>query len=1064
MRSHTLFQKTFASFLAFLFTFVMVSNSFSGSAYAQSAPFQPLPSEAQLRDEILMGGQAIELLAQRLLQENERPSPPAEPELPGVFKGRHCTQCHSVPSSPPPLDIPLSPQQRTSHWYLLPPEEKFNILHQEMLTLKLKVTQYLELPQTPLDLQVTFIKGYLNALSQYLITSLTMHPLSNPFDDLEEVWALPLSLESIDRMKAHISKTETFKTTKEIFTTLIYFKEGRMSFSDTFKIAIELSSFLHQKNEDAWLNILKLQTVQYLGRQLLHINAYWPQTHSKNKEFFGSLSQHFRSLNHSFGSTLQDQERQRQTNFNRFLGDHLSTQDIPTLITQERYQDLMSHAPRLWDAIGNRFEEYFKESSWIKMEKENTSTEIKKTFYLHPFSIENYDPRELARWTKMKLIEIKKKFLHDHLEYHFLKRKEITSEEATSLEEKYVAEFEITLTPERIAEWFTTFDSSTPAAVNSAFEFLKLSAQVEGAEEQIAQIDEQIQALLLYDFNKHASWGRTVFQTRQIDQSWVDSGMEKEEMNGMVPGPDSSIPDILPIEKFPKINPIEMNPTNFSIVVAMLISSIKNNLFLVKHIEEFTKAQTKKELIQNYNSLVEEVSLMHTFSSFPIHEREKLKETLMALEKLGEKIKRLNPKNTETLDDFFTTSKEKVEFLKTKRAIFTNILHILAVPIETMTPEKTYLYHLQDLKKQEGVTQEEVETFLITGEKTIEKLYRDTFEKYSFPMPILFRYSDYSVKEFLEEYHKKEQEFLKDLSPAQRDHATSQNREILSQLRQLEHHLQYFHAGYVHPEYFIEAKGNLHPRTLERLKRVQELRKERKEVYLDKGGADLDTWLKGYIGTLMLRHALIAQDLLIRKSIDKVVHAKTMDEIKEFVLDPFILNQALELVQKEYPTQAWRVENYRKVHADLIHEISESPFDAYFGNSWHSAAFWSLVTLQIILYFIPGTQLVAVAIGVLLLTDAIVQTGHELHKNFIELPRSLQNKKDFFLSSAIPEEIMIAGEGPGGEYQDFSKMEEDIFWSQVITGSVSVLLLPWARFEIKRVLKLLHPPPPSLSH
>ena len=1111
--SFTLFQRTFASFLAFLFTFVMVSNSFPQLAYAQSTPLAPLTSEAQLRDQILMGGKAIELMSQRLLQEYEIQKPKSfsggEKLLPGIQEGANCLKCHSdALSSPPPVPSPFpihvpdflndpfffTPKGGNSHWNSHSPEKKFELLSVEMQDLKTKVQHYVLLENAPIEIQITLIKIYLGALIQYLVASLKAFPLSNPFDSLDDTWQLRFPFNKVDQIKAIIAKPETFQSTKETFTTLVYFKDDRIFFSDTFKIAIELSSFLREQNEEAWLNILKLQTVQYLGKQLLKINSYWPQTHLKNKEFFGKLSTHFRSLNHSFGSMLQDQERQRQTNFNQFLGDHLSQQDIPTLITFDRYKELMSHAPRMWDALEKRFEEYFEKSSWMKIEKDATQTELKKALYLHPFSLSDYDSRELARWIKTRILEIKKKFFQDHVEYHFLNPREMVAEEANALEQKYLADYEQELTPGIILQWLSTFDSSAPAAVKSAIEFLKLSAQVEGAQEQIAQIDEQIQAFLLHDFNKHVSWGHTLLPGRQINQSWRDSEMDKEEMNAMVPyPPDSSIPDLMPIEKFPQMKPIEMNPSNFGVLLATLISSIGDNLFLVKHIGEFTKAQTKEELVTTYQSLVDQVQTMLSTITLPtpsysemtyvdpvmlygipkrdpqekdkIHEKKKLEEALKGLEKLGQKIKRLNPKDTETLDDFFATTKEKVEFLKTKRAIITNVIRILDITMESGTgnanherEEKIFLHHIQDLKKQDGVLLSEVREFLGSSMDTSEKFHTAATQKHSFPLPQLLKPSDYRTgyDKLQEEYAKKVKIFLK--TPDTRK-TLDKNTDLLKELRYLEKDLAYFHAGYLHPEYFIETKGNLlRPQTLEKLKRVQELRTQRKAAYLDQGGADLDEWLRGYISTFMLRQALVTQDLLIRKNIDKVVHARSIDEVKEFVLDSFILDQALELVKQEYPNQEWRVTKFRKMHTHMMSELSEGFLDSYFDSSFHSYLFWGLVTIQIILFFIPGAQLGAVAIGVFLLGDTLVQIGHHL---LIKTPRSyntIQTKEDFYLSSAIPEEIISAGgNGPGGNnYENFDKMRDGVFWDAVITGGLSLLIIPWAKFETKRALQLFH--------
>src|SRR3989338_8562225 len=144
--SWNLFQRTTASFLVFLFTFVMVSNSFPQLAYAQSTPLAPLTSEAQLRDQILMGGKAIELMSQRLLQEYEIQKPKSFSEaqnhrelLPGVQEGTHCLKCHSdaLSSSPPvpspfPIHVPdflndpffFTPKGGNSHWNSHSPEKK----------------------------------------------------------------------------------------------------------------------------------------------------------------------------------------------------------------------------------------------------------------------------------------------------------------------------------------------------------------------------------------------------------------------------------------------------------------------------------------------------------------------------------------------------------------------------------------------------------------------------------------------------------------------------------------------------------------------------------------------------------------------------------------------------------------------------------------------------------------------------------------------------------------------------------------------------------------------------
>ncbi|HBQ21572.1 MAG: hypothetical protein A2Z91_02355 [Deltaproteobacteria bacterium GWA2_38_16] len=1038
---------------------------------------ETLPPEEFLRNDIFFTAQRIEMVSQKLIYIHEQMRPKEKTlgatELPGLKEGRFCTNCHEErPTGPlqlpefitnPNFLIPKSPAPHKTHET---PKETFAHLQQDILDLKIRTEQYLT-SNAALPLHITMIKVYLAALTQYLVVSLLMDPFGNPFDLLDIQFGLRFSPERIQEIKNYISDSNTEKTTKDIFSVLTHFEDNALIFSDTFKMNIELSSYLKAQNEEAWLNILKLQTTKYLASQLLHITDYWPEVGYKNKEFFGKLSRYFRSMDHHFGSMIAEKEREKQSEFNYFLLEYISSKPIPTVITLERYRDLISYAPRMAEALGDHLENYLTQSRFIETEQQFTLKELKKVFKNYPYSLLDRRSKELAQWIREKILEIKKQFFHSHLLYHFVQEREIDESKIPELEEKYLKQFSQELSLDLIQTWVINFHSPNSSLKASA-KFLKLTLlDVPSMVELIQEIDDQIQALLLYDFNKSVSWSYDVLEGRPeraymrgkgLADRWYYSGMDNEEMKSMIPVPlDPSVPDLLPPEYLPTIKPIENNQINFGILLSQLIAPLSSNVFLLKNIEKFSQAKTKEDLLNTYETLLTDLEIkvniprpeiggghtivdplnmpMPVYISHPQeqssrHEKEELETALKHLQKLGEKLKNVNSKNTDTLDDFFNSNKEKVEFLKTKRNTFINLFRILSVPLE----DKLFLHHIQDLQKQDGITKEDIETFLAES------------EKYAAQFPDFIQSSHYSFLKFKEAYQKKIQEFLK---AEEADEMIAYNRAILTELRKLKDALWYFKGGYDHPEYFINVKGELlSERTLTQLKKVKSLRERRKEIYLDKGGAILDQWMKSYVMALMTREALMTQDALIRKNIHKVISAKNISDIKEFVLDPFILDQALKMVSEEHPDQVWRITSYRKMHMNLINEYSHTLLDSYFHGSIHSVAFWSLLTISIILAFVPGGQIPSYFIGVLLLSDFAVQCGHDLYNSFIVLPESLQKKKDFFLSQAE------AGAG-AGDYGEFEKLEEGIFWQKTIAvGGTALFFIPWARSEVKRGMRL----------
>ena len=268
------------------------------------------------------------------------------------------------------------------------------------------------------------------------------------------------------------------------------------------------------QNEEAWLNILKLQTTKYLASQLLHITDYWPEVGYKNKEFFGKLSRYFRSMDHHFGSMIAEKEREKQSEFNYFLLEYISSKPIPTVITLERYRDLISYAPRMAEALGDHLENYLTQSRFIETEQQFTLKELKKVFKNYPYSLLDRRSKELAQWIREKILEIKKQFFHSHLLYHFVQEREIDESKIPELEEKYLKQFSQELSLDLIQTWVINFHSPNSSLKASA-KFLKLTLlDVPSMVELIQEIDDQIQALLLYDFNKSVSWSYDVLEGR----------------------------------------------------------------------------------------------------------------------------------------------------------------------------------------------------------------------------------------------------------------------------------------------------------------------------------------------------------------------------------------------------------------------------------------------------------------------------------------------------------------------------------------------------------------------
>jgi len=433
----------------------------------------------------------------------------------------------------------------------------------------------------------------------------------------------------------------------------------------------------------------------------------------------------------------------------------------------------------------------------------------------------------------------------------------------------------------------------------------------------------------------------------------------------------------------------------------------------------------------------------------------------------------MNVANLDTLDDLFENSEQKIKFYQVKRAVYMlDSQRLLSIPMKTGTgnpnvlrENKTFLKHYQTLWRQDGLLKEEVEAFLDAQRSELTTFYRTvrSEEPRSLHIRNLTNAADFDYGNFAHDAQAKV--FIKD--DAVRQKALADNDRILKELRELEKEIldseRIPYEAYFHPEYFLGYEGLLtSEETL--LTRVQTLRDERKSAYLDKGGEILDEWMKRYLSHLLIRQALVHQDLLIRKNIHTIVNATSVEDIKDFVLDPFILKQAKLTISDQYPDQVWKVKSYTLIHKELMNEKSLT--DQYFHSNAHSTAFWALLAVSLVLLIlpIPGARVASYAISCILLADFGVQIGIELHSAFVSIPESIENKKNFYLSAADSfDEVLQNGVATGrirggpGSIQDFENLYDMLFWRRVIAvGSFALFFVPWARAEVRRGVRLFH--------
>lgn len=1154
-----------------IFTFVTMSIPYPSPVQADE------PSrESKLREEIFFKAERLERAIRSLLYRADKifsddlekrpiPSPPV-----GVEEGGSCVGCHEIQKpversrreEDPFLNIFFKPGDPFR--YLINSFERdfseqthynlFQILKREMRSLATAVEAYFSMEDLAPELLILILKSYLSLLSQYLILESLVFPTQNALLLLEKEFSLRIPVSSIPRLHDYMEDPSLSPETQSLFS-LISFKDAPgtpyayLRFSDIYKTNIEFSSHLRNQNETAWLNILKLLTIQFLATQLFHIADFWPDIGEKNQLFFNQISKRFPSIQQNFGALFESKKIDRGKLFYGLLAEYLISKEIPTVLTSDRYKDLLSHAPRM-KQIRDDLDTYLEKMNFIEYEKKKTTQLVKEHFAANPsissaISSERF-VEETAKWLRNLILNLKKNFLHEHLILHFVSRREMSHFKALELEEKYFDEYEEELSLARVKEWLSDFDFDAISKIGASFRFFEFSAlTLPKIVKEIEEIDDEIETLLLHQFHANLAWRDAKIKHLQkifpngyrndgipalpfeneypMGMLWKSWGMEEETIGAKPPASTSYDPDpesvlsVLPIEHLPQPKSIENDEFNFKILLSTLLSPLGSDLYLLQKVHTLAEADSKETLVEAYGALVKEAEAFAArprnelnelsgasyawykirtfFGAQPRpgdvgqHEKDKVETSLLLLKKLGEKLKGIDRENQQTLDDFFETkvitpidhppldvsqrhflsgAEDRLAFLKTKRAVLTSSgtdtasFRILDLPVKLPVPhlnteiseEKPFIRHLDTLEKQDGVLLSEVDTFLNRYRQKMTQFYIDA-QSLPFPVERLHFFSKDDFSQFEEAYRSQLKTIFENkISDGDRNDMLKQNEEIVRELRALEQRVKSTFQdeipplGYEHPEYFIGYEKNRPPLDSD-LKRIIELREKRKSIYLDRGGDRLDEWIKSYLQEWMIRAVLIEQDLLIRKNIYKIIHASEIDDIKEFILDPFILKQALTEVESMYPEELWQIQAFEKMHSDLVDRYSHTLLTTYFESSARSKAFWIGIAVSIALAFVPGGQIPSYVIGVILLSDFGVELGHEFYESYVTLPNMLENKKGFYRS-------VTYGEGPG-DPSEFQSLEDGIWWKKRIAiGSTLIFFVPWARAEWHRTIDLIH--------
>ncbi len=1144
-----------------IFTFVTMSIPYppamSGAQADESSYVES--GESKLRNEIFLKAQSLETTVRSLLYRADEifsgalekrpiPSPPA-----GVEEGGSCVGCHEIPKptwrpkqtedlfepqfKDPVENFPADPFSNLIDYFKKnfpadTPSEQFHILRSEMRSLAKDMEAYFSIRDLMPELFILMLKSYISILSQYLILEFLVFPTQNAFLLLEREFSLRIPVSSIPRLHDYMENPSLSDETQSIFS-VIYFKDAPgtpyayLHFTDTYKTNIELSSYLRSQNETGWLNILKLLTIQFLATQLFHIADFWPDIGEKNQLFLSQISRrfpsHHQNFGQNFGALFESKKMNQEKLFHGLLAQHLISREIPTILTSDRYKDLLSHAPRMKEIPSSKTEldAYLEKMNFIEYEKKKTIHLIKEHFASNPSvspSVNQDTPAgEIARWLRGLIVDMKKNFLHEHLILHFVSPREMSHFKAMELEEKYFQEYEQELPMARVQEWLSDFDFHAISKIGASFRFLEFSAlTLPKIVKEIEEIDDEIQTLLLHQFHENLAWRDTKIKHLQklfpngyrndsipaapfeneypMGMLWNNWGMGEEKIWAKPPthaydpyGPDpESIPSVLPTEHLPQPKSIDNNEFIFKVLLSTLLSPLGSDLYLLQKIHTLAEADSKEKLVEAYEALMKEAEAFVSrprkelhgvsyawyrvrsfFGAQPKsneqeqHEKDKVEASLSLLKELGKKLNGIDR-------EIIFQAEDRLEFLKTKRAVLTNSgtdtasFRILDLPVKLPAPhlnaqiseEKPFIRHLEKLEKQDGVLLSEVETFLNRYRQQMTQFYIDS-QSLPFPVERLHFFSKDNFSQFEEAYHDQlKTVFENKILDEALDGMLKENEKILHELRALELGVkstfrdQIPPLGYEHPQYFIGYKKN-RPHLERDLKRIIELRERRKSNYLDRGGDRLDEWIKSYIQEWMIRAVLIEQDLLIRKNIYKIIHADQIDDIKEFILDPFILKQALKEVESLYPEELWRIEAFEKMHSDLADRYSHTLLTTYFESSARSKAFWIGIALSIALAFVPGGQIPSYVIGMILLSDFGLELSHEFYESYITLPNMLENKRGFFHSATY-------GEGPGNP-SDFQALEDGIWWKKRIAiGSTLIFFIPWARAEWHRTIDLIH--------
>lgn len=1029
---------------------------------------------------------------------------------PAMASGKYCADCHETKTEPNVLEekeensAPSESEKKEVTADQAAPEQ-LESLTQLLSEFKLEIQKKILTASSFLFEQMDLVQLYFNTLQKAITVFLTLAPEKLPLDSLNETYALTLTEQKVLEIKEYLSQPEALSSTRDFFATAVIFDHNRLLFTEAFKTHVDLLSMITVCSEKSWLNYLKLQVLQYLSKELLTISRYWPQGASLNETFFSDIQKEFpfmtRNLLTLYGLTKNAEAK----SFNHLFAYYMAERDIPPILTKENYALLIDRTKTLNHSLGDLRAAYIDKLEFSENEKLYVKRYLENHLRHYAESFRKMRKSDLAILVHKTILEAKSDFLKKYLRYHF--KDEFHEDTAQELHDTLYSDYQRSLDLYAVYEWIQIFESP-----ESDLQFLNLALlEIPKAMTAFLAMDRDIESVLLHGFHQKLAWKEgmsklagapTYYSLDPLGMEWIDAGLDEEKPKFIKPNAfnaNQNAPALLPSHQFPTFPVIENNPVNQSVLNAVLLDPVLKKISSFSIQKTFLAADSKQKLfdafqktvgalrskIQSPAPYVNELEVL-PHDTIPYgdinsrlyvptqrarwakHELKHLQSDLSALESLEGKIHHTHLADEATLEEFFETDQERLQFLKTKHSMILNFNRPLAFPFEAQSTKRigsenfstaTLYQHLKNLQTQDGFLWEELLIFLQENERRLQNAHEALRQMVPLSIPHLEHHPIFDRSHFETQFNQKVEEWIGPRLTESTHQALTQNRQIIEKLRTLEediadHAVHLPKLAYVHPEYFRESRPGLIPDIfLEKLSEIQALREQRKKVYLEKGGQKLDEWVTTYVSMHLIRQMLIHKDLLIRKQIYKVLAAKDLEEIKELALDPFIFRQAMEQLPKAtLEEESWRLESYTHMVEEARKNLDTNILESYFESSAHNALFWSLcATTLLVFLFVPGGQPISYYIGVALLADFGVQTGVQAHQAFWEIPQDCENRREFIHST-----VSLSEEGPSN-LEDIDILEDALFWKQAWTvGSASLLFMPWAAAEVRRGIRLFH--------